>query len=46
MILSQKKEVEDRIRGYEAGTDDFLPKPFDSKELLVRVRAVLKKVYG
>jgi CheY-like chemotaxis protein len=46
MILSQKKDVEDRIRGFEAGTDDYLPKPFSTREMLVRIRSVLKRTYG
>ncbi len=45
IILSQKKDVEDRIQGYEAGTDDFIPKPFENKEMRLRIRSVLNRTY-
>jgi CheY-like chemotaxis protein len=46
MILSKKTDVEDRIRGFEAGTDDFLPKPFSNREMLLRVQSMLKRTYN
>jgi len=36
--------VEDRILGLEAGADDYIPKPFDPRELVLRIDAVLKRV--
>lgn len=43
LLLTAKTEVEDRIRGLDAGADDYLPKPFDMRELLARTRAMLRR---
>jgi len=43
LFLTAKGGVDDRIRGLEAGGDDYLPKPFHLQELLLRVRAILKR---
>lgn len=43
LLLTAKTEVEDRIRGLDAGADDYLPKPFDMGELLARIRAMLRR---
>ena len=43
LLLSAKTQVEDRIRGLDAGADDYLPKPFDMGELLARIRAMLRR---
>lgn len=43
LLLTAKNEVEDRVEGLDAGADDYLPKPFDTKELLARVRAMLRR---
>ncbi len=43
LFLTAKGEVEDRIRGLEAGGDDYLPKPFHLQELLLRVRVILRR---
>ncbi len=43
LLLTAKKQVEDRIRGLDMGADDYLPKPFDMGELLARVRAMLRR---
>ncbi len=45
LMLTAKGEAEDRCRGLELGADDYLVKPFLPKELLLRVRAVMKRVY-
>ena len=43
IILSARGEDVDRIVGLEVGADDYLPKPFNPRELLARVRAVLRR---
>lgn len=44
MLLTAKGETEDRIKGLEAGVDDYLAKPFEPKELLLRINAILRRV--
>ncbi|GAB4300527.1 MAG: response regulator [Roseovarius sp.] len=44
LLLTAKGETEDRIRGLEAGADDYLPKPFEPKELLLRINAILRRM--
>lgn len=43
IMLTAKDAVSDRIAGLDAGADDYLPKPFDTGELLARVRALLRR---
>ena len=42
-MLSAKGEVFDKVLGLELGADDYLEKPFDTKELIARVKAVLRR---
>ncbi|WP_439111854.1 response regulator [Lentibacter sp.] len=44
MLLTAKGETEDRIAGLEAGADDYLAKPFEPKELLLRINAILRRM--
>ena len=44
MLLTAKGETEDRIKGLEAGADDYLGKPFEPKELLLRINAILRRM--
>ncbi|MGH1403379.1 MAG: response regulator [Alphaproteobacteria bacterium] len=44
LLLTALGEVEDRVDGLEAGADDYLPKPFEPKELVLRLRAILRRV--
>ncbi len=44
LLLTAKGETSNRIEGLEAGADDYLPKPFEPKELLLRINAILRRV--
>ncbi|MBY5971792.1 response regulator [Ferrimonas balearica] len=44
LLLTARGETEDRIRGLEAGADDYLVKPFEPRELLLRINAILRRV--
>ena len=43
LMLTARDEVEDRVTGLDAGADDYLPKPFAFKELLARIRALVRR---
>jgi DNA-binding response OmpR family regulator len=43
IILTAKKEKDDKLRGFELGADDYITKPFGVEELLARVKAVLRR---
>jgi len=43
LMLTARDAVEDRVAGLDAGADDYLPKPFNGKELMARVRAMLRR---
>lgn len=43
LFLSAKDEVTDRLEGFEAGADDYITKPFDLRELELRVKALLRR---
>ncbi len=45
ILLTAKSQIEDKEKGFEAGTDDYLTKPFEPKELIFRVNALLRR-YG
>jgi len=43
LMVTAKGESQDKVRGFSAGTDDYLVKPFDPVELILRVKALLKR---
>jgi len=46
LILSARNETEDKVRALKLGADDYVTKPFSPRELVARVRAVLRRVQG
>ena len=46
ILLTAKGETSDKVTGLEGGADDYIVKPFEMKEVLARVRAVLRRVSG
>ena len=43
ILLTAKGETSERVKGLEVGADDYLPKPFEPKELVLRIKNILKK---
>ena len=43
ILLTAKGEAEERVKGLEVGADDYLPKPFEPKELVLRIKNILNK---
>ena len=46
IMLTAKSETDDKINGLDLGADDYLAKPFDTKELLARIRAITRRKSG
>lgn len=46
IFLSSSSEVEETLRGFEVGADDYVTRPFDSRVLLARIKAILKRSQG
>lgn len=46
LLLTAKTEIDDKVLGLDSGADDYLGKPFDTKELLARIRAMLRRKSG
>ena len=43
ILLTAKAEIDERVEGLEVGADDYLPKPFEPKELILRIKNILNK---
>jgi len=43
LVLSARGTLDDRLRGFESGADDYLPKPFSPAELVLRVKSILRR---
>lgn len=43
LLLTAKSQVEDRVAGLKSGADDYLPKPFDARELVARIQALTRR---
>ena len=46
LILTAKDEIEDKIKGLEYGADDYLTKPFETRELMARLDAIIRRTKG
>ena len=46
LMLTARGDAMDRVIGLEMGADDYLPKPFEPRELLARLRAILRRAKG
>jgi DNA-binding response OmpR family regulator len=46
LVLTGRKDAQDILRCFNLGTDDFLPKPFEFRELTARIRAILRRARG
>lgn len=46
VMLTAMSTMEDKIQGFDAGADDYILKPFDFRELLIRIRALLKRLHN
>ena len=43
LMLTAKTQEQDRVKGFEVGADDYVPKPFSTKELILRIKALLRR---
>ena len=41
-MLTAKSDIKDRVLGLDSGANDYLPKPFDTRELLARIRSITR----
>ena len=46
LMLTAKSEIDDRVTGLDCGANDYLTKPFDTKEVIARIKAVLRRTSG
>ena len=46
ILLTAKGEVSERVEGLEVGADDYLPKPFEPRELLARIQSIIRRTHS
>lgn len=46
LVVSARNDIEDRVKGLQLGSDDYISKPFDFKELHARIQAVIRRFHG
>jgi DNA-binding response OmpR family regulator len=46
IMMTVKASIDDKLKGFESGVDDYITKPFEPMELLARIKAVLSRYYG
>ncbi len=46
IFISAKNEEYDKLKGFELGIDDYIVKPFSPKEVIARIKALMKRIYG
>ncbi|MDD2356608.1 MAG: response regulator transcription factor [Thiovulaceae bacterium] len=45
IISSARSDIRDKMRGFSSGADDFIPKPYDSEELVFRIDAIMRRIH-
>lgn len=46
LVITERSDIEDKLKAFKAGADDYLVKPFDTREMVARVTAILRRLAG